>query len=433
MASASTSQSVNDGNEDDIVITGLGTIAPTGKNVDEHLQFLLSGQSSVRKFTQIHGSSEYHWLSASIEGFDPKEHIQPRKSIKVMCREIQLAFAASMQACKQSGVSAGSIDPDRIGTVFSGELIQSDLSDVDDIIRRCATDGEMRHAEWAFQSMEIMYTIWMLKSLPNMAACHVGIALDARGPNNTITTEGTSSLNAVMEAINVIRRDKADVIVVGASGSRIGFLRLIQRNEPDFSKAIADESRACKPFDSQRDGTVPSEMSSAIVLERRSHALARGATPLATIVAWASTFAQPNRTRWSGVSEATKNAIDLLIQRSQIAADRIDHINACALGTRDGDLAESTGIAQILPKTPVVAYKGAIGDAGSATGLLEYISSIAAMRSGSIAPTTNCETVDAACSINVVTGGPKPRSSDSFIKLSNTPDGRCAGLLTRVD
>nr|MCU0714323.1 hypothetical protein [Pirellula sp.] len=119
MASASTSQSDNDGNEDDIVITGLGTIAPTGKNVDEHLQFLLSGQSSVRKFTQIHGSSEYHWLSASIEGFDPKEHIQPRKSIKVMCREIQLAFAASMQACKQAGVTAGSIDPDRIGTVFS--------------------------------------------------------------------------------------------------------------------------------------------------------------------------------------------------------------------------------------------------------------------------------------------------------------------------
>lgn len=433
MASASTAQSSNDGHEDDIVVTGLGTIAPTGKNVDEHLQFLLSGQSSVRRFTENRGSSEYHWLSASIEGFDPKEHIQPRKSIKVMCREIQLAFAASMQACKQAGVSTGSVDPDRIGTVFSGELIQSDLSDVDDIVRRCATNGEMRHQEWAIQAMENMYPLWMLKSLPNMAACHVGIALDARGPNNTITTEGTSSLNAIMEAINVIRRDKADVMVVGASGSRIGSLRLIQRYELDFSKATADESRACKPFDSRRDGTVPSEMSSAIVLERRSHALARGATPLATIVSWASTFAQPNRTRWSGVCEATKNALDLLIQRSRIATDRIDHINACALGTRDGDLAESKGIAQILPTTPVVAYKGAIGDAGSATGLLEYISSLAAMRSGSIAPTTNCETVDAACSINVLKGAPKPRTSDSFIKLSNTPDGRCAGLLTRVD
>lgn len=432
MASASISQSVNDGNEDDIVITGLGTISPTGKNVDEHLQFLLSGQSSIRRFTEVRGVNEFHWLSASIDGFDPKEHIQPRKSIKVMCREIQLAFAASMQACKQAGVSAGSIDPDRIGTVFSGELIQSDLSDVDDIIRRCATDGEMRHAEWAFQAMENMYPLWMLKSLPNMAACHVGIALDARGPNNTITTEGTSSLNAVMEAINVIRRDKADVIVVGASGSRIGSLRLIQRYEPDFSKAIADESSACKPFDSQRDGTVPSEMSSAIVLERRSHALARGATPLATIVAWASTFAQPNRSRWSGVAVATKNAIELLMNRSLIAPDGIDHINACAMGTRDGDLAESKGIAHVLPKTPVVAYKGAFGDAGSATGLLEYISSVAAMRLGSIAPTTNCKTVDTGCSVNVITGGPKPRTADSFIKLSNTPDGRCAGLLTRV-
>jgi 3-oxoacyl-[acyl-carrier-protein] synthase II len=433
MASASASQSAKDGNEDDIVITGLGTIAPTGKNVNEHLQFLLSGQSSIRKFTENRGSSEYHWLSASIEGFDPKEHIQPRKSIKVMCREIQIAFAASMQACKQAGVSSGCVDPDRIGTVFSGELIQSDLSDVDDIVRRCATNGQMRHEEWAIQAMENMYPLWMLKSLPNMAACHVGIALDARGPNNTITTEGTSSLNAVMEAINVIRRDKADVMVIGASGSRIGSLRLIQRYEPDFSKAIADESHACKPFDSRRDGTVPSEMSSAIVLERRRHALARGATPLATIVAWASTFAQPNRTRWSGVAEATKNALELLIQRSKFASNRIDHINACAMGTIAGDVAESKGIAEVLPKAPVVAYKGAIGDAGSATGLLEFISSIAAMRSGSIAPTTNCKTVDSECSINVITGGPKPRTVDSFIKLSNTPDGRCAGLLTRVD
>lgn len=433
MASASTSPSEKDGNQDDIVITGLGTIAPTGKNVDEHLQFLLSGQSSVRKFSEIRGSNEYQWLSASIEGFEPKEHIQPRKSIKVMCREIQLAFAASMQACKQAGVSAGSVDPDRIGTVFSGELIQSDLSDVDDIVRRCATDGDMRHSEWATQAMDNMYPLWMLKSLPNMAACHVGIALDARGPNNTITTEGTSSLNAVIEAINVIRRDKADVIVVGASGSRIGSLRLIQRYEPDFSKAIADESRACKPFDSRRDGTVPSEMSSAIVLERRRHAVARGATPLATIVAWASTFAQPNRSRWSGVSTATKNALELLLQRSQFVSDRFDHINACAMGTRDGDQEEAKGIAQLLPNTPVVAYKGAIGDAGSATGLLEFISSIAAMRFGSIAPTTNCEDVDVGCPVNVITRGPKPRTADSFIKLSNTPDGRCAGLLTRVD
>jgi 3-oxoacyl-[acyl-carrier-protein] synthase II len=432
MASESIAQSPSDW-EEDIVITGFGTIAPTGHSVSDHLQTLLAGKSAVRLLVQTKGETTNQWLAASIDNFDPKEHVQPRKSIKVMCREIQLAFAASMQAAKHAGIAAGTVDPDRIGTVFSGELIQSDLADVEDIVRRCSQQGIMDHSQWAQQAMENMYPLWMLKSLPNMAACHVGIALDARGPNNTITTEGTSSLNAIIEAINVIRRGKADVMLIGSSASRIGSTRMIQRYEEDYSTAIQDESRACKPFDAQRDGTVPSEMSSALVIERRLHALARGATPLATIVSWASTFNQPNRKRWSGIATATQATLDLLLERSRLEATQIDHINASAMGTREGDAAEASGIARVLPTTPVAAYKGAFGDAGSGTGLLEYISAIAAMREGAIPQITNCREPASDCPISLILKDPKPRSENYFVKLSNSPDGRCVGLVTYVD
>lgn len=417
---------------DDVVITGMGAFSPLGHDIATHYEKLVQGASGVKVIEPAAGVDGAFWMGATIEGFDPKQHVQPRKSIKVMCREIQLAFGSAMQACQASGISAGVVDPDRIGTVFSGEIILSDLQDVEDIVRRCATDGEMQHDRWSVEAMENMYPLWMLKSLPNMAACHVGIALDARGPNNTITTEGTSSLGALLEAINVIRRDKADVMLVGSTASRVNPSRLLQRHEEDFSRSYRDGAAACKPFDSRRDGTVPGEASSCIVLERRAHAIARGAPVFATVRAWASRFCPSATGRWGGVEQATSTVLASLMASTNARPDQIDHVNASANGTPFGDLAEARGIASILPTASAVSYKGAFGDSISASGLLEFVSSLKGMQNGMIAPTTNHLKADPECPIQVVHSASKPRTSNSFIKLSHTPTGRCIGILLSV-
>lgn len=417
---------------DDVVITGIGVFSPLGHDITAHFEKLVQGVSAVRVVEPESGVDGSFWMGATIEGFDPKQHVQPRKSIKVMCREIQLAFGSAMQACQASGISAGVADPDRIGTVFSGEIILSDLQDVEEIVRRCAANGEMQHDRWSVEAMENMYPLWMLKSLPNMAACHVGIALDARGPNNTITTEGTSSLGALLEAINVIRRDKADVMLVGSTASRVNPSRLLQRHEEDFSRSYQDGAAACKPFDARRDGTVPGEASSCIVLERRSHAIARGAPVLATVRAWSSRFSPSATGRWGGVEQATSTVLASLLASTHARPDQIDHINASANGTSFGDLAEARGIASVLPSVSAVSYKGAFGDSISASGLLELVSSLKGMQNGAIAPTTNHLKTDSACPIKVLHGASKPRSANSFIKLSHTPAGRCVGVLLSV-
>jgi 3-oxoacyl-[acyl-carrier-protein] synthase II len=417
---------------DDVVLTGMGVFSPLGHDVAAHFEKLAQGISAVRVVAPEAGVDGAFWMGATIDGFDPKEHVQPRKSIKVMCREIQLAFGSAMQACQASGIAAGVVDPNRIGTVFSGEIILSDLQDVEDIVRRCAQDGAMQHNRWSVEAMENMYPLWMLKSLPNMAACHVGIALDARGPNNTITTEGTSSLGALLEAINVIRRDNADVMLVGSTASRVNPSRLLQRHEEDFSRSYRDGAAACKPFDARRDGTIPGEASSCIVLERRTHAVARGATILATVRAWSSRFSPSSSGRWGGVEQATSTVLASLLASSNARPEQIDHINASANGTPFGDLAEARGIATVLPTTPAVSYKGAFGDSISASGLLEFVSSVKGMQLGSVAPTTNHLKTDPQCPIAVIHGSPKPRSSNSFIKLSHTPAGRCVGVLISV-
>jgi 3-oxoacyl-[acyl-carrier-protein] synthase II len=418
--------------QDDIVVTGYGALTPLGASPESLYHSLLQNKSAVRFLDPLNGIDGMQWMGATIDDFDGKEHVHPRKTLKVMCRDIQMAFGASMQACKMANISAGVIDPERLGTVFSGEIIFGEIADVEAIIRGCAANGEMNHSKWATEAMENMYPLWMLKALPNMSACHVGIALDARGPNNTITTEGTSGLAAAIEAVNVIRRGKADAMIVGSSASRICFTRLLQRYESDYSRNYSDPARACKPFDSSRDGTVPAECASAIVLERRSHAEARNAKIIGKIDAWANTFAK-GATHWSGSRASTASALSLLMERSELDASAIDHINAAANGSLQLDSGQALGIASVLGHVPVVSYKGGLGDSLSGSSIVEWIASIAGMRAGSIAQTTNHQSTGADCPVEVISGSAKPMLRPTFIKLSNTPHGHCVGIAMTME
>ena len=217
------------------------------------------------------------------------------------------------------------------------------------------------------------------------------------------------------------------MIVVGSSASRTCFTRLLQRNEEDFSSAYSNPQIACKPFDSNRDGSVAGESASAIILERRSHAEARQAPILGSIVGWANTFS-PSNERWGGTQASTENTLTTLMERSGLSAQEIDHINAAANGTIRLDAAQARGIASILKHVPVVSYKGGLGDSISGSGLIELIASIAGMRGGAIAPTTNLTKTGIDCPINVVSVSSKPRTGSSIIKLSNTPQGHCVGI-----
>ncbi len=196
------------------------------------------------------------WMAGVVEGFEPKQFVQPRKSLKVMCVETQMAFASSVLACQQAGIEPGrssQIVWERslvLKCFLAKWKIFSRLWLCVDQVRRCSIRNGCE------QAMSNMYPLWMLKSLPNMPACHIGIWLDARGPNNTLTTEETSGLNALIEAAHVIRRGQADCMLVGAAGNRISLTRYFQRYESHLSTSYESPLTACKPFDARRDGKV---------------------------------------------------------------------------------------------------------------------------------------------------------------------------------
>ncbi|MCA9201266.1 MAG: beta-ketoacyl-[acyl-carrier-protein] synthase family protein, partial [Planctomycetales bacterium] len=245
-----------------------------------------------------------------------------------------------------------------------------------------------------------MFPLWMLKYLPNMAACHVAIAHDARGPNNTIVLGEASSLLAVSEAASYIQRGMADVMMAGGTGSRLNLTNMLYRGDWDLSKRNDDPSAAMRPFDKDRDGTVNGEGSAVVMLESRRHAERRGAPIMAQLLATHSTVdvGGSKKTR----IEAVERSIEGVMKSGQIDPTSIAHINAHGASTVDDDTMEATAIANILGDVPVTAPKSYFGSLGAGSGLVELVASVLSLQHGRVPPTLNYKSPDPDCPINVV-------------------------------
>lgn len=413
-----------------VVVTGVGVVSPIGIGRDAFVDSLRNGRSSITLWDSGLDSAPGPFLVSRVSDFDGKNYIQPRKAIKLMSRELQTAYAASMLAVQEAGIDRSSLEPDRIGTVFGSEMIYGDLEEYSDAIKRSVVDGSFTSGNWGSEGMRLMNPLWMLKYLPNMAACHVGIALDARGPNNTITSEENSGLMALVEAANVIRRGAADIMIVGATGNRVNSTRLLYRRHEKISRHFDNPAGAIRPFDVQRDGTVEGEGAAALVIESLEYAQRRQAKPIAEFVGWGSSCARP--TQPYGASRvAVANALNAGLAMAQIGAGELDHINAHGSGSPEEDLEEAQAIASLPASVPVTAIKSYFGSLGAATGLAEIAASLWGLSDGKVFPTLNTAQVDPQCPVELIRGSAKSINKDYFAKLSQTCYGQAACVVMR--
>ena len=160
-------------------------------------------------------------FGGTLPEFDPKELIEPRKSIKVMSHDIQMASAAAELAWQEAGLADAALDAERFGVLGAAGIMYCDLEELRDSVLEWLKQEDFDIHRWSRIAMGELYPLWMLKYLPNMPACHIGIRYDARGPNNTIASGNVSSILALSEAADCIRRDHADVMIVAGTGSRI--------------------------------------------------------------------------------------------------------------------------------------------------------------------------------------------------------------------
>lgn len=421
----------------DVVITGVGVVSPLGVGREAFWTALDTGQSGVSEFPNLAAADLPFRHAGMIKGFDAKLYVQPRKTIKLMCSEIQAGFSASMLAMQDAGLEKGSVAPDRLGVVLGSEMLYGEVDEMIDVYRHCCPGGEngsggdgtrFRFDQWGTHVFKDLYPLWLLKYLPNMAACHVSIAHDARGPNNSIVEGGVSSLLAIMEAATVIRRGHADVMIAGGSGSYMTFSCLPFRGWNHLSKWAGDAAKASRPFDSRRAGVVPGEGAAALILERREHAQARGATILSTIRGYASRL-EPLQRGQPRTGMAIRNSIAAALSNAQVKPSDVGHVNAHGQGSIEHDRMEAQAIRDTLGNTPVTAPKSYFGDLNAGSGAVEIAASVLGLAKRRIPRTLNYEEPDPACPINVIHGESLAIENPLAIKLSQSTTGQAAVIV----
>lgn len=410
----------------DVVVTGMGVVSPIGIGIDSFWESLAAGRSGV-SVREPYAHTEMPWrIGASVNAFDGKDFVKPRKSLKVMCPQIQFGYAAAQMAVEQSKLLPEQYDPDRLATLFGSETFYADPYEVGEVFRKCIVDGRYEHSRWGEYSMRDIMPLWMLKYLPNMVASHISIAYDARGPSNSICQAEVSGQLALIEGVDLIRRGAADAVIVGGTGSPMECTSLLYRGWSQLSRRIAEPTRASRPFDAERDGMVAGEGAGAVLIERAAFAEARGAQPLARILGMDRRFALPANGDWE---EVLAYSIQAALEQAGLSPGDLTHVNANGISTVMHDAAEARAIRQTLGDLPVFAPKSYFGNVGPGTAIIEMIASICARQRGMLPATLNYETPDPNCPVNVQTRANSLSRSGPALLISFATTGQIATVV----
>ncbi|KAA5545261.1 3-oxoacyl-ACP synthase [Roseiconus nitratireducens] len=441
--------------EDDVVITGVGIVSSIGIGPEAYFQGLLEGRSGVRSLgDRTDGDAspaegepiDGLWIGAPVVDFEPKQYVRPRKALKVMCREIQMGFASAHLAIEHAGLSDsipasddGGLRPERLGTVYGGEIYFSPPHELTETIKQCMDDnGNVVTGRLGDAARREIMPLWMLKYLPNMPACQVGISINARGPNNSLVLGDVSGPAALLEAESYLQRGLADAVLVGATGTRISATRLNYRHDapiPHLSDGKIED--ASRPHDPQSSGVVGGEGAVSVVAETLSNAEQRGATVLAKVLATASRFVPTDAMRTGQRSaeidptpdrratRAIQAAIESVLQRSNVAPESIGLVVSHAVGDRQVDSGEAQAVQAAGIDCPVVAVAASLGHLGAASGMAEIATGVLALAHQTVPPTRFQQVSEGVR----LCQQPQPLESPYVLCLSHTTEGSAMAVL----
>jgi 3-oxoacyl-[acyl-carrier-protein] synthase II len=383
----------------DVVVTGIGVLAANGIGVDAFWESLKVGSSGITSLENRddgprpndgwrNAPSSGSWVGGPINGFDAAQFVRPRKALKVMGRELQTAFAASQMAMETAGVAdaieSDLIARDQVATIFGSQMLYGPAIELLDAVRNSMDENLLCHlSRFGDAAMRDIMPLWMLKYLPNMAACHVGISIGATGPNNTIVAGDVSATSALMESIGSLQRGVASIVVCGATGSRIDETYLVYRGDWPIP-TVRDDLKTCsRPHAIDSDGVVGAEAAAALVVETMASAKDRGAQPLAIIAGYASRFMAPTSHASSSngkPSRGSSGAIILAIQgalaSSGLAPEDIGMVVSHGIGDPLRDAEERDALSQTLPGIPICMPVAIAGHSGAALGAVALVTGV---------------------------------------------------------
>ena len=391
-----------------VVITGMGAMTPLGETPEEYWKNLVAGTSGIGPMTLCDPEGYPCQISGEVSGFDPNTYIG-NKEARRMARFTQLAVAAALQAVEAADYDISKDDPYRVGVLLGNG--NGGFPTLEENCRILADRGGMRMSPFFFPMI-----------LPNMAAAAVSRYTGAHGYNSTATTACAASNQAMGEAVSVIRRGAADVMLAGGTEAGISLLGLSGFAVMRALSTRNDEpQKASRPFDACRDGFIPSEGSVIMVLESLEHAIGRGANILAELAGFGSTSdaGHPVQPEESGVSAAA--AMQMALNDAQVPLDQVDYINAHGTSTPLNDALETVAIKRLFGdlahKIPISSTKSMIGHSLGAAGSLDAAACVKTITEAAIHPTVNYDVPDPECDLDYVPN--QSRVADVQVALSN--------------
>lgn len=387
-----------------VFVTGMGLVSPIGSDLDSVWESLKNQTSGISKIENLDcrpfpfdSGGEVRDFTGTIDNYGTLEKKLQRsikKNMKVMCREIEMGVAASQKALQHSGLGDDR-DPERCGCLFGCDYILTRPEEYADGLRNCreVTGSEFSISEWPKHGLGKVNPLWLLKYLPNMPNSHVSIYNDFRGPNNSITDRDASMNLSIAEAASIIRRGAADVMIVGATGTRLHPLRtahavLLEK----IAEEQDDPTKMARPFDQASDGMVLGEGAGAIILESQEHAEARGARTWGEVLSCGAAMVSKGNAGEAYIEKASSLALNKALTGCETPPEEW-HIHAQGLGIPESDAGEAAAISSLLEhsssKASVTAAKSYFGNLGAGSAAVEIICSLLAIEHGELFPILN--------------------------------------------
>ncbi len=375
-----------------IVVTGMGAISALGHTVAENWQNVIDGVSGIGPITLFDASDWMVHYACEVKNFDPTAYL-PRKDARRMDRYEQFGVIAAQQAIEQAGLEITGQNANRVGVVISSAI--GGLKSLQDAVYTLERQSYRRVNPFVIPMM-----------MPNGAAGLVAIRYGAKGPALAVASACASGNDGLGLAWMMLRSGMVDVAIAGASESTIcavgvgAFARMGALSQRD------DYGATPQPFDMHRDGLVMGEGAGVLVLETESHARARGAHILAEFAGYAASADAYHITAPAKNGEGGARAMQQALDAAGLRPADVDYINAHGTGTPLNDAAETQAIKAVFGehayKLAVSSTKSMTGHMMGATGALEAVFCVQAIREGIIPPTINYHTPDPACDLDYV-------------------------------
>jgi 3-oxoacyl-[acyl-carrier-protein] synthase II len=375
-----------------VVITGLGAVTPIGVGAESFFDALLAGANGIGPVTNFDATGFRSQLAAEVTDFDPLKWLD-RREAKRMDRFTHFGISASTMAMEDAGLAGGGFEPTRAGIILGSGIGGSKTIEKGyDVLNDRGPKG--------------LDPFFISRLLINMAAAMTSIRFGLKGHLSALSVACSTGANAVGDALRVIQRGEADVMLAGGAEAAVDRLAYGGFCATRSMSVSTDPETASRPFDLDRDGFIMGEGAGIAVLEDLEHAKSRKARIYAELVGYGNTADAFHLTAPAPGGEGMARVMELAIADAGIDRELIGYVNAHGTSTRLNDACESAALMTVFgehaAKLKISSVKSMVGHLLAGAGAVEFVATVKSVKTGMAPPTIHYETSDPECPLDYV-------------------------------